>query len=439
MPTLTFNDRTYSCARAMKGADFIRLLNDKGDVVFFADGITDFTPYALTGTWETAQAAQAVAANAALVSGVLVLTPLASAKIETGVQITFVAPCDSAEIRTVSIGGVNYAVVDANEKSVSSPGSFWVNGSTVTLTLNCENKKAYMPSPVPDPTYNKTEILTDETKTQFGFGATAVPNDVFAYLAKYNMHCWSKKSNAVQYVLKEADDTALTIIADVLDSTTWRTFYYGDSVAMDSSGKLSLVNEATGRCRYYGMYETEPSNITGKYISLDKTTFFRVVDGYVRETYRNVSAGQRRYTIGVRTHVVYSERQTAGTTDYVSSTNRNAYPDNADSSGFRYNYMGVPLMNALGSMRYEMGSYVGTGSYGSANPKKLTLSFTPKVVIVIGGNDARLGNSGYGFIYIGQPGDLNFTVSGNSLSWYATNAETQYNTSGQTFYYFALG
>lgn len=441
MPTLTFNTQEFSCARAMKGADFIRLLDNAGNTVFFADGITDFTPYVLTnGAWETplAPIGAKVTADASQSGGVLTLTPTTYAKIETGLQITFVAPCDCSEVTSLSVGGVTYYIVDTNEKPIGYMGSFWTAGTAVTLTLDCENKKAYMPAPVPDPTYNQTEILTEEVKAQFGFGADALPNDVFSYLAKFNLHCWTKESSKEQWVMKTAEETTLVTLADVGDSTTWRTFYYGDSVTMDASGKLSLVNEAEGKARHYGMYEVNP-NPNGKYITLDHNAFFYVTGNCIYDTFYDAVKSRRHYTIKAPARVVYSEKQTSGVGEHVSSANRSAYPDNADQGTFHYTYLGVPLLNALSSLRYKLGSYVGTGTSGSSNPKKLTLDFVPRIVIVVRGDKAEFNTTDSGFIYIGQPGNLNFAVNGTTLSWYASDADSQYNASGVTYYYVALG
>lgn len=442
MPTLTFYDQTFTCARAMKGADFVRLLDENGNIVFFADGITDFSSYVLDGgSWETPLAVKGakVTADATLDAGVLKLTPVTNVKMETGLQITFIAPCDCTEVKSLSINGTAYYVFDTNGKPVEQFGGFWTEGTTVTLTLNCESKHAYMPSPVPDPTYNQTEILTEEVKTQFGFGSDAIPNDVFSYLARFNLHCWSKKSSKEQWVMKMANGTTSVTLADVRDDTDWRTFYYGDSVIMDTSGKLSLTNEKTGKARYYGSYDAEPADIKGKYITLDHSTFFYVTSGYVYGTYRDVSRGTRYYTIKVPARVVYAEKQSLGSEEQVSSVDRNLYPDNADDGNFHYTYLGVPLLNALSSLRCKMGVYTGSGVWGASDPNKLTLDFIPRIVIVVKSGSSKIAGSGTGFVYIGQPGDLNFTVDGTTLSWYADNAANQYNTSGVTYYYVALG
>jgi hypothetical protein len=239
--------------------------------------------------------------------------------------------------------------------------------------------------------------------------------------------------------MKTANGTTLVTLADVLDDTDWKTFYYGDSVSMNTSGKLSLTNEKSGKARYYGSYDVEPAELKGKYITLDHSAFYYVTGEYVFGTYRDVARGNRRYTIKVPTHIVYAEKQVSGTSDQVSSANRNAYPDNATEGNFRYTYLGVPLMNALGSLRYKMGSYTGTGTYGSSDKKTLSLDFIPRIVIVVKSGSSKIGGSGTGFIYIGQPGDLNFSVSGTTLSWYGSSADEQYNTSGVTYYYVALG
>ena len=441
MPTLTFYDQTFTCARAMKGADFVRLLDENGNIVFFADGITDFSSYVLDGgTWEIPLAVKGakVTADATLDAGVLKLVPVTNAKIETGLQITFVAPCDCTEVTSLSINGTAYYVFDTNGKPVEQFGGFWTEGTTVTLTLNCESKHAYMPSPVPDPTYNQTEILTEEVKTQFGFGADAIPNDVFAYLARFNLHCWSKKSSKKQWVMKMANGTARVRILDAKDSTTWRYFYYGDSVTMDASGNLSLVNEQQGRVRYYGSYDIEP-NPVGKYITLDHETIFHVT-GYVTGKYKDINRDYKNYTVDVQGHVVYSEELDLGTEEQVSSVDRNLYPDNADEGNFHYTYLGVPLLNALSSLRCKMGVYTGSGVWGVSDPNKLTFDFIPRIVFVVKASKAGPdGASGSGFIYIGQPGGVNFTVDGTTLSWYASDANAQYNASGVTYYYVALG
>lgn len=49
MPTLEYLDRSYDCATAIKGEDYIRLLDDNGCLVASFDGIADFSAFELSG------------------------------------------------------------------------------------------------------------------------------------------------------------------------------------------------------------------------------------------------------------------------------------------------------------------------------------------------------------------------------------------------------
>ena len=42
MPTVTYNDETYTCTTALKGTDCIHLLDSEGAMMVAFDGITDF-------------------------------------------------------------------------------------------------------------------------------------------------------------------------------------------------------------------------------------------------------------------------------------------------------------------------------------------------------------------------------------------------------------
>lgn len=115
-----------------------------------------------------------------------------------------------------------------------------------------------------------------------------------------------------------------------------------------------------------------------------------------------------------------------------------------------------------GSAKIEVGSYVGTGTYGVSNPNSITCSFAPIFLIVNDSGGLRL-SSGFtwneSFIWTKNSNFLyttyntsyatcNVTQTGNTLSWYSTssfsgfpesNAQSQINTSGKTYTWFAIG
>lgn len=147
MPTVTIYGDKYTCAVAQKGSDFIRLLDDNGDVVFFADGIKSFSNIVLSGgAWSTPRAvvAPTVSAVATLSGTTLSLDLPKSVKVETGLQINFNAPCDCGAVNDLSIGGNIYTVVDALGQVVTGKENTWVTGAQVSVALNAETKKAYL-------------------------------------------------------------------------------------------------------------------------------------------------------------------------------------------------------------------------------------------------------------------------------------------------------
>lgn len=105
--------------------------------------------------------------------------------------------------------------------------------------------------------------------------------------------------------------------------------------------------------------------------------------------------------------------------------------------------------------RIQTGSYVGTGTYGKNNPCSLTFDFPPKIVFVFRTSDRYQSshNDGYGryvmniFAFGGfkiKTGsgstDINYSISGNKLSWYSdSDSEGQINYSNETYGYIGIG
>lgn len=107
--------------------------------------------------------------------------------------------------------------------------------------------------------------------------------------------------------------------------------------------------------------------------------------------------------------------------------------------------------------KIAIGSYVGTGTYSSANPNTLNFDFEPKVLIVVadGANSSYPGfvivrgqsySNGIGSYSNSAVGyDLRTAWAGNSVSWYTNNtfdhgrAYAQLNAEGVTYRYIALG
>ena len=118
----------------------------------------------------------------------------------------------------------------------------------------------------------------------------------------------------------------------------------------------------------------------------------------------------------------------------------------------------------VGGVKIEVGSYVGTGTYGSSNKNSLTFGFEPKFVHIACQTPNNNSNAfrphtwvwvkGSGFMYTDDSyqssGDVGrtyctVTQSGNTISWYnsvGTNyspTNCQANVSGKTYNYLAIG
>lgn len=100
----------------------------------------------------------------------------------------------------------------------------------------------------------------------------------------------------------------------------------------------------------------------------------------------------------------------------------------------------------------KIGSYVGTGTYGQANPNTLTFSFVPYMVVILCNNAATY-YPGTVFIkgqtlsdgighneYTNGAYALSVSWVDKTVSWYSTSTPgKQLNFEGDSYYYFAIG
>lgn len=106
-----------------------------------------------------------------------------------------------------------------------------------------------------------------------------------------------------------------------------------------------------------------------------------------------------------------------------------------------------------GGARIEVGSYVGTGTYGKNNPCSITLSKDSAIVFILqngvfagvlsiydsiaGGFSLVVSSAGSG-MYFYEFLQLNISVSGNTISWYHRDQAYQLNIAGYTYTWVAL-
>lgn len=297
---------------------------------------------------------------------------------------------------------------------------------------------------------NKATLLKDATAALFGLGTGAVPDDVLAELGKYKQYWW-RRNGLGHYVLQETSISAPRVIYMSYSSVV--TYTYGSSVTINQTdGTVTIDNPQTLTTKHapnasvfdplIGSYYIcdKPMKDPNTYLEImPANTLYFIPDG---TTITNNGDGFYLATAAMK---ISTEKTAPGDWEYVRSSTRSAYPDSGTQDGYEYEYLGIPFDNAVTAPKIEMGSYVGTGEFGSSKKNTLTFSRKP-LVVIIQAIDARrfavlLNGCTYGNAVSVGSGD-SFTVSwtDTSVSWYnSEKANIQMNVSGITYLYMAIG
>ncbi len=107
-----------------------------------------------------------------------------------------------------------------------------------------------------------------------------------------------------------------------------------------------------------------------------------------------------------------------------------------------------------GRAKIEVGSYVGTGTYGAGNPCSLTCSFQPKALFLSCGSEYSNADYFSGFwiypnsvFYNGSNPNSGYEyyrvlvrLNGNNIKWYNQRSDAyQFNYKGLSYYWIAFG
>lgn len=296
---------------------------------------------------------------------------------------------------------------------------------------------------------NKNSLLRDATAALFGLGVDAVPDDVLAFLGKYNRHWWRRVGAvAATYQLGYEKVNALVTTAGYVAH-----IYYSDNIVVADDGAISLSEpirsfEVVGRDNNNTGVELKNLNeIKGKFFY--KSGGLSSVDVPEKTILYRTNTTDAYFDDGccVSVQPVYGIPATVdGEAVYIHSTDRNAYPDNGTVDSLTYEYLGVPFDNAVTAAKIATGSYMGTGTYNKTSPNSIILDSAPKMMF-ISTNDSNaghilgfVGNGTNGVLICGPDNRNTKLVSyGKTISWYNTNsAPQQMNESGITYRYTAI-
>lgn len=305
---------------------------------------------------------------------------------------------------------------------------------------------------------NKASLLKDATAALYGLTSSAVPDDIFAAIGKYKQYWWRRR------VPKTTG-----YIEDLTSASGWLSkgsgsIYYTKSISISTDGTINFTQDGT-----ISVSGTFPSTVLDPAINSLKAqlpcyiktsaggSFASSVILYLPENTsitKGDYSGDSDYGISMSGGYTVTSKYVsgeAGPWQYIQSSNRSTYPDNGTQDGYEYEYLGVPFDNAVTAPKIEVGSYVGTGTYGVNNPNTLTFGFVPKVwgiyaidINKTGGLHGQKIFTAYGKnigFYIDQSSTSYgaiVTYNGNSISWYASNVDGQLNNQYNEYYYFAI-
>ena len=261
------------------------------------------------------------------------------------------------------------------------------------------------------------------------------PGTHVTYLTSVNRNAYQEGDDA-----KEAGYVLGDMVSGYLFASAWTgnasNYYYSETIKVSDTGTLTQENvkSYTANATNDSRVSNIQSAIRGKFITVsgekdnggsEGTNLVYIPDDAIVSYFENgVSLGYP-YNYGF---LVNKMQQVTG------------YP--AIPAGTTIEYLGV-----LGNKTIiETGSYVGTGTYGKANPQTLTFNFDVKF-FVLQGHDrnnyqvARIAVKGSDLF--GSSSATNstglVTWNGSTVSWYGDDAPDQGNKQGSTYYYVALG
>lgn len=293
---------------------------------------------------------------------------------------------------------------------------------------------------------NKATLLKDATAALFGLTNTAVPDEVLAWVGKYAQHWWQRYSISYKATVSDSHIREYNLVTGTSKSSTI-SVKYGDSVSADASGNIVIENEQTVSVSWNTYTNFSP--VFGKYFRDPNNN--KVYKWSSQTNFNRGDLGGTYYLYLYYVNEVFSEKEYTKDT-FVQSSSESAYPEAGEENGYYYQYLGIPFDNAITAPKIATGSYVGTGTYGASNPNTLTFDFEPKIVFLArDGSEEILGNyaghitvfpwTAYLTFRSGSSGyRCTINWNGNTISWYSTSdATSQGNVSGTTYYYLAIG
>ena len=260
-------------------------------------------------------------------------------------------------------------------------------------------------------------------------------DDILGYLGTLNVYWWKRRSVG-QY---EAVVSSSYSTATIVSGSSSYYIYVADSVTASSSG-VTLNSPTSSFVNWTSNDNDIIQTIRNKYwySSAYSNNIYYSCNGFIQ------TSGYQKTT---QSYSVTSQLVT-GDWEYVQSTSPSAYPQSGEQDGYEYVYLGVPFENTIEPVKIKSVSYIGTGTYGYGNENTITLPEDLPDYIIISGKSMHNTIMGVASAFIPvfvlsdwvgrevtvscfYDSSTNYIItelSGNTLSYYANDANSQFNT-----------
>lgn len=315
-----------------------------------------------------------------------------------------------------------------------------------------------MDSPIQQGTpINKISLLKDATAALYGLGADAVPDDVLAFVGKYNEHWWkvTDTQSNVTYVTNADKNAYPTHNSKATITPSYGTKEYVYLTASSSTDN-SVYTEYSDTVIYNPISDSVEL-LNPKYLYLgytSATTLAEPLRGtfFIKRSSSNtVYYAEKDATINKRDN--YTEIRISASP--VTFSVKTAEPN------VMYEYIGKPfeyLLKNNNPVQIIEGRYVGTGTIGSDNPVTIYCGFRPKLFIITGfmggrggyttSNDLAIllparGSNSLQMIATSNMASVSISTTDDSISYWSTKTDysggEQYNQSRKLYWYVAMG
>ena len=253
-----------------------------------------------------------------------------------------------------------------------------------------------------------------------------------------NQYLWEKTKDVPSYTSEHISVSTQIAQQDLNAGVTWTC---GNDFTVNEDGSYFILESPETIQLNASNYQEVLRQTEGKYVM---NTSYGTSSAMYKFTSQSTFSWSSNNLLMGQNFTEFSkpkiETQSFG---YVNSASPTAYPP-SPSDGYTY----TPLGQLGAFAKIEVGSYTGTGTYGSSNPNSLTFKFVPQTVF-ISPRDENISVYFWGannFYHPGQNGNyaanLATSVSGETMSWYAqsgTSGDYQLNRNQGTYYYLAIG